>query len=1556
MANTYNVLDMDSFVKEFMKDRIKETNPDIDLSDNSTFNDLFISPLVPIIRRLVDMVSGFEYKTNLKYASLLSEVELNELGENNYFIARNTGSRATGVVIFKFNRMTKDDTVRIPSGLVVYSSEDNLKYAITNSYTISYDEMQNYYDSASMIYKVPMLVSAASEGSAYNKAAGAIDSCSEMFSPFLIGVTNESEISGGFDAESNEDYVARMRNFYVSQHLGTRPGYMADIANNFPGVNSVSVVGKNDELMTRDKIYQITDEAVESESNDGFVLNSDVATYDASTGKITVKPEFMRHIGFGGKVDIYIKGALTQSYTTSTSSDTPIYVLGIDYSDIDFTKDEKSNWRFSLVVSETNEPLTYYTPREFSLLMNIPLFSTTNLIPSMSVINNGAEEPDIEKDTPNTLCLRVDNNITNEGLSTHKAEANPKISLTTSNAIVVLTAKMQISNSTSGGKTGVDFWVKGNDNDRTYTQVQTPEGDISQYFEIIEYALSASEIDVENFRSNEYYEKTTHDSLVTYSRTQDTNYDSSTSKTYYNLTCTPATPASYTPTSDTAVISSKTYYTYDDTTKTYVVVSNPQTSDINSYFEKVEKTYYKLTETEFVRIRMGYDGANTLCQVIDTVNTAINHNFVCYGKMEYIQLNINFNTNEFIFATSKDGITFNEGCIYTESGASHVEPAAFPIKRNVNANQDILPVGITAIGVGLHCDSWSSDTDVPYTTNIKYINALQCADEKQFREYSVSSSDDSITMQYTTSLFLDTIEQYTGKYILGAYDEDIKIVSEDDELALKFNLGQNWDSNYASVVKSTTSSGKVYYEHWYDVYNANQEHRNAYLYLNDENGFIKDDEGTAVSIESTKNGKLQLDFAVKVSIGYDMYCVDGDFMQLSISLRNRTSARVGATSDDTGAEIVGQNIKVYRYTSNADNSLHLPDMQNPNRVYPKDIEETYTQMLEQRADSLGLDLSLYPTSAQKRYALQGYYATLKQYWELLINANSFQLKEFADYIQADISTCNTNSSRKQVIKTRLQELASATLVMLAPDRGTPLLKEEIAEDKRKLVQYAQDMGASKELAETINEGHHYEDYMNIAKDLIPIVLQPITKMTATSTTNPYQLSGAACKTVISGTNQNEEFDLSVNNWIYIRTIIDFRNRKYQTYKSLDGTNYTTLCPAVAFRNTSSKKCLSLMFDFKWYFDNALANPNAVRRSSLQNYILIKGMNLSYTQDDSDTIDLRKKVYNIPDKTLSSEDSDVFTLPIEHPTISNGYTIITSKDGSEALLIVKDDKFNSEYKFKYTYQDDLSSYKDVEVNVRGVTPLSVYDSDNLRYAKTIPLNSPAQEIYKISYQDISAGELDGAKYSNYSIIHRDIYGNIIESDNILYGSSQEKSYADIYLNNVYKLEYDDENDRFYTTHPYRSDTDLKLYYTANSILNDIAYRYNTSNDRIITTDVLVKNAQLTYLNMWLEVKPMSGIELNSVRKSEIISEIQKYINTLPIGGNVQMSDIVNYLYSNETVGTYIDYIKLAFRSFYMTDENPASIIDSKNNTAGNNTLTAAKNTYFTLGQCMITEIE
>ena len=37
MANTYNVLDMDSFVKEFMKDRIKETNPDIDLSDNSTF-------------------------------------------------------------------------------------------------------------------------------------------------------------------------------------------------------------------------------------------------------------------------------------------------------------------------------------------------------------------------------------------------------------------------------------------------------------------------------------------------------------------------------------------------------------------------------------------------------------------------------------------------------------------------------------------------------------------------------------------------------------------------------------------------------------------------------------------------------------------------------------------------------------------------------------------------------------------------------------------------------------------------------------------------------------------------------------------------------------------------------------------------------------------------------------------------------------------------------------------------------------------------------------------------------------------------------------------------------------------------------------------------------------------------------------------------------------------------------------------------------------------------------------------------------------------------------
>jgi hypothetical protein len=60
MADIFNILDTENFTREFIKKTITETNPDIDVSRNSAFDDLFITPIIPIVKKLINTVSNID--------------------------------------------------------------------------------------------------------------------------------------------------------------------------------------------------------------------------------------------------------------------------------------------------------------------------------------------------------------------------------------------------------------------------------------------------------------------------------------------------------------------------------------------------------------------------------------------------------------------------------------------------------------------------------------------------------------------------------------------------------------------------------------------------------------------------------------------------------------------------------------------------------------------------------------------------------------------------------------------------------------------------------------------------------------------------------------------------------------------------------------------------------------------------------------------------------------------------------------------------------------------------------------------------------------------------------------------------------------------------------------------------------------------------------------------------------------------------------------------------------------------------------------------------------
>lgn len=288
MAVQTNVTDFENFLRSFIVTQIKKKYPDVDASQNSSFDDLFIKPMIETIAPIVNLVNKIELMYSLESAEYMSEEDLDSIGVYNYGIPRNQGAKATTTVVFSFNRISETEDTIIPLGVVVETSE-GLQFKTTTRKIYSYEEMLSYYNPSTLTYDVESEVEAASAGVEYNVPENQITTCSTNFNNFLTSVTNTVEVTNGVDKESNLDYAKRLQQYYVTRNSNTVPGYIATIKEVTPEVQDVKVVGKGDSEMIRDKVTVVIDEN----------------TTD--------------NINIGGKTDIYIKGSNLTNLSASTT-------------------------------------------------------------------------------------------------------------------------------------------------------------------------------------------------------------------------------------------------------------------------------------------------------------------------------------------------------------------------------------------------------------------------------------------------------------------------------------------------------------------------------------------------------------------------------------------------------------------------------------------------------------------------------------------------------------------------------------------------------------------------------------------------------------------------------------------------------------------------------------------------------------------------------------------------------------------------------------------------------------------------------------------------------------------------------------------------------------------------------------------------------------------------------------------------------------------------------------------------------------------------------------
>lgn len=303
-----SVNSIENLVRGYVLSTIQAKYPHLDVTENSSFDDLFVKPMVDLLTPLFEKLNTSALMNNLDNAEYMSEEELDQLIEGNYLKKRNRGNKAFTTITMSFEELDSEGEIEnlvIPEGIIVRKKSDGAQYRVTQEKVFTHEDLLLYYNPTTATCDVPVEIEAVDVGEEYNAEVGEINECITLFNTSLVKVSNPSAVDTGTDKETNVEYANRTKEYYISRYLGTDPGYKSFIQDNFEEVEDVYVVGRGDPNMNRD-IVKVWDE--------------------------NQKAYIDKHIG--GMVDIYIKGCLYVIETTSISLQTNKLVLSKNYDSI----------------------------------------------------------------------------------------------------------------------------------------------------------------------------------------------------------------------------------------------------------------------------------------------------------------------------------------------------------------------------------------------------------------------------------------------------------------------------------------------------------------------------------------------------------------------------------------------------------------------------------------------------------------------------------------------------------------------------------------------------------------------------------------------------------------------------------------------------------------------------------------------------------------------------------------------------------------------------------------------------------------------------------------------------------------------------------------------------------------------------------------------------------------------------------------------------------------------------------------------------------------------
>jgi hypothetical protein len=230
-------------LEKFIGTRLVQEFPEISTDDGDAIMDLLVKPARILLEPLVQEVKRVRDNLSFRDPQTLTLTEAEALGAN-YFSPRNRGDFARVTVRLYFSA---PQNVVVTPGNYCYTGS-GLRFLPTAIQSISSNQM--LFNREGTYYYFDVSTIADNPGDGYNVEPGQITRIYGL--PAAVKVTNKLRAVGGLPEEDVQTYVDRIEQDLTERSLVTQRGILAVLRRYFPAISRVAVVGFNDPEMRRD--------------------------------------------------------------------------------------------------------------------------------------------------------------------------------------------------------------------------------------------------------------------------------------------------------------------------------------------------------------------------------------------------------------------------------------------------------------------------------------------------------------------------------------------------------------------------------------------------------------------------------------------------------------------------------------------------------------------------------------------------------------------------------------------------------------------------------------------------------------------------------------------------------------------------------------------------------------------------------------------------------------------------------------------------------------------------------------------------------------------------------------------------------------------------------------------------------------------------------------------------------------------------------------------------------------------------------------------------------